>query len=155
MIDDYFAKEHDQIQGWLFGWLYGLRPIVSHQTKACAWDALRGGLCKVFTRVSMKTTENSERQGRQARPVIEPDTSRLPVLEHKTAQPLVGPKAYCFNIHALPGIRNRDFSWNSQLPQPLHRLIGHQMQETRNNSFRSKTRNGILRQAKTGKHESW
>ena len=38
------------------------------------WDALRGGLSKgsepVFTRVAEKTTENSERLGRQARPGI-------------------------------------------------------------------------------------
>ena len=43
-----------------------------------------GGLSKgsypVFSRVSLKATENSERQGRQARPGFEPGTSRLPVL---------------------------------------------------------------------------
>ena len=34
--------------------------------------------------------ENSERLGRQARPGIEPDTSRPRVFERRTAQPLVG-----------------------------------------------------------------
>ena len=36
--------------------------------------------------------ENSERLGRQARLEIEPGISHLPVLKHRTAQPLVGPK---------------------------------------------------------------
>ena len=48
-----------------------------------------GGLSKgcepVFTRVSEKTTENSERIGRQARLGFEPGTSRLPVFR---AEPL-------------------------------------------------------------------
>ena len=52
-----------------------------------------GGLSKgsqpIFTRVSEKTTENSERLGRQARPGFEPGTFRLPVL-NVTAMPLVG-----------------------------------------------------------------
>ena len=57
---------------------------------ACGtWDyrgrALHGCLFKgsqpVFTQVSEKTTENSERLGRQARPRNEPGTSRLPVFE--------------------------------------------------------------------------
>ena len=39
--------------------------------------------------VSEKTTENSERLGRQVRPGFEPGTSRLPVLS-VTAEPLVG-----------------------------------------------------------------
>ena len=47
-------------------------------------SALRGSLFKrsqpIFIRVSEKTTENSERLSQQARPWIEPDTSRLPVL---------------------------------------------------------------------------
>ena len=48
-------------------------------------DALRGGLSKgtyaVFTRLLEITTQNSERLGQQARPGIEPGTSRLPVFE--------------------------------------------------------------------------
>ena len=43
----------------------------------------------VFTRVSEKTTENSEKLGQQARPGFEPGTSRLPVLS-VTAMPLAG-----------------------------------------------------------------
>ena len=47
-----------------------------------------GGLSKgcepVFTRVSEKTTENSERIGRQARLGFEPGTSRLPGLSATT-----------------------------------------------------------------------
>ena len=38
----------------------------------------------MFTRVSEKTTENSERLGRQARPRNEHGTSRLPIFEHST-----------------------------------------------------------------------
>ena len=53
-----------------------------------------GGLSKesysVFTQVSEKTTENSERLGRQARPGFETGTSRLPVLS-VTIPPLVRP----------------------------------------------------------------
>ena len=49
---------------------------------------LSKGSYPVFTRVSEKTTENSERLGRQARPGLEPGTSRLPVLSI-TAPPLV------------------------------------------------------------------
>ena len=53
-----------------------LRPIVSLGTQAYRWSALHGGLSKgsqpVFTRVSEKTIENSERLGRQARPGVEP-----------------------------------------------------------------------------------
>ena len=52
-----------------------------------------GGLSKgsytVFTRVSEKTMENSERLGRQARPGFEPGTSRLPV-SSVTTLPLIG-----------------------------------------------------------------
>ena len=66
-----------------------LRPIISNRIQAYRWDALSGGLSKgsqpVFTRVSEKTTENSERLGRQARPGFEPGTSRLPVLSVKNS----------------------------------------------------------------------
>ena len=52
-----------------------------------------GGLSKgsypVFTRVSEKTTENSERLGRQARLQIKPDIFRLPVF-NVTIPPLEG-----------------------------------------------------------------
>ena len=71
-----------------------LRPIISIRIQAYRWDALRGGLSKgsqpVFTRVSEKITENSERLGRQARPGLEPGSSRLPV-SSVTTLPLVGP----------------------------------------------------------------
>ena len=59
-------------------WDYG-------QLSACeTWvSALREDLSKgsypVPKRVSEKTTENSERLGRQVRPGFEPGTSRLPV----------------------------------------------------------------------------
>ena len=47
--------------------------------------------------------ENSERLRRQARPGIEPDTSRLPVfLKCKAAQPLVGPRTDSCNMHLYP-----------------------------------------------------
>ena len=39
-----------------------------------------------------KTTENFEWLGRQARPKVEPDISRLPVFERRIAQPLMGPR---------------------------------------------------------------
>ena len=77
-----------------------LRPIVSRRTQAYRWVALCGGLSKesqpVFTRVSEKTTENSERLGRQARPEFERGTSRLPVLSVRTPS-LVGP--ICFDVY--------------------------------------------------------
>ena len=61
-------------EDFLNGWLLVLRPIVSLGTKV--WSALRGGLSKglypVLTRVSEKTTENSERLSRQERPGFEP-----------------------------------------------------------------------------------
>ena len=54
---------------------------------------LRVGLSKgsqsVFKRVSEKSTENSKRLGRQARPRLESGTSRFPVLS-VTALPLMG-----------------------------------------------------------------
>ena len=59
-----------------------LRSIVSRGTQACGWSALR----EIFQRdpspqrVSEKTTENSERLGRQACSGIEPGTPRQPVL---------------------------------------------------------------------------
>ena len=52
-------------------------------------ESLSKGSYPVFTQVSEKTTENSERLGRQARPGFEPGTSRLPVLS-VTTPPLVG-----------------------------------------------------------------
>ena len=51
-----------------------------------------------------KPRKNSERLGRQARPGIEHCTSRLPVLKHRIAQPLVGPRTDSFSIHTLTGI---------------------------------------------------
>ena len=68
--------------------------------------------------------ENSERLGRQARPGIEPGTSRQPVLKRRIAQPLVGPRTDSIVIHVLPGIRTRDLWCSSGLPEPLHRLVG-------------------------------
>ena len=53
-------------------------------------------------RVSEKTTENSERLGRQARPGFEPGTSRLPVLS-VTAEPLVGPEYQGFDVTSRKG----------------------------------------------------
>ena len=46
----------------------------------------------VFMRVLYKTAENSEHMGRQARPGIEPSTSRLPAFERRYALPLVEPR---------------------------------------------------------------
>ena len=46
----------------------------------------------VFKRISEKTTEISKRLGRQARPGVEPGTSRFQVFECRIAQPLAGPK---------------------------------------------------------------
>ena len=91
------------------------------------WGALRGDLSKgsepVFTRVSKKTTENSECLGPQARPGTEPGTSRLPVLKRRTAQPLVGPRTESFNIYALPGIRTRDIWCSFELQGFISRKI--------------------------------
>ena len=47
--------------------------------------------------------ENSERLGRQARSGIEPGTSRLPVLNRRKVQQLMGANDGQFNMHALPG----------------------------------------------------
>ena len=52
---------------------------------------LSKGSYPVITQVSEKTTENSERLGRQAWPGFEPSTSRLSVLS-VTTSPLVGRK---------------------------------------------------------------
>ena len=53
-------------------------------------EGLSKGSQPVFTRVSEKSTENSERLGRKARAGFEPGTSLLPVLS-VTAVPVVGP----------------------------------------------------------------
>ena len=45
--------------------------------------------------------ENSERLGRQG---IEPSTSRLPVSERSTAQPLVGPRTNSLTSMPYPGL---------------------------------------------------
>ena len=85
-----------------------VRQIVSLGTEAFGWRVLRGGLSKgyqpVFMRVSEKTTGNSERLDRQARPGIEPGTSRLPVY----SAAIGGGKDGQFDVHALPGIRTQD-----------------------------------------------
>ena len=49
---------------------------------------------------SEKTTENSERLGQQARPMIETGTSCLIILESRTAHPLVGP--WADNLTSMP-----------------------------------------------------
>ena len=58
----------------------GLSPLSACGTWDYRWIALRGGVSKgsypVFTRVLEKTTENSEQLVRQARPGLEPGTSR-------------------------------------------------------------------------------
>ena len=54
-------------------------------------------------RVSEKNIENFERLGRQARPRIEPDTSRLPVYESCTTLPLVGPRTNSLTSMPYPG----------------------------------------------------
>ena len=60
--------------------------------------------------------EKSERIGRQARLGIELDTSRLPVLKHKTAQPLVGPRTDSFNILSYPGFEPGTFGAAAGFP---------------------------------------
>ena len=78
--------------GWLVGYkanysLVGPGPIGGMPSV--------GGLSKrslpVFTRVLEKTTEKSERLGRQMRPGFEPGTSRFPVLS-TTTPPFGGAK---------------------------------------------------------------
>ena len=64
----------------------------------------------------MKTTENSEQLGRQVRPGIEPGTSRLPVLERRTAQTLVGPKADNLTSMSYPGSEPGTFSAAAGFP---------------------------------------
>ena len=51
-------------------------------------------------RVLEKTTKNSERLGRQVRPGNEPGKSCLPVFEHRSAQPLLGPRTD--NLISMP-----------------------------------------------------
>ena len=65
--------------------------------------------CHPWGEISEKTTESSERLGRQARPGIEPGTSRLPVFEREA-------KDGQLDIHALPGIRTRNLWYSSRLP---------------------------------------
>ena len=60
-------------------------------------------------RVSEKTTESSERLSRQPRPWIEPGTSNLPVLEHRIAQPLVGPRTDSLTSMPYPGFEPGTF----------------------------------------------
>ena len=56
-----------QSQFFVLGWVVGLKPIVRTQDLGLRGSALRGSLSKVsypiFTRVSEKTTGNSERLG--------------------------------------------------------------------------------------------
>ena len=80
--------------GWLVGCrckancsLVGPEPIGEFPP----WGRGSKGSESVFTRVSEKTTENSEQLGGQAQPGIESDTSRLPVLS-ATTLPLVWPE---------------------------------------------------------------
>ena len=88
------------------------------------WDALRGGGClakrvyPMFTRVSEKTTENSEWLGRQERLGIEPDTSRLPVLVRRITQPLVGSRTD--NLTSMPyrGFKPATFGAAAGFPNP-------------------------------------
>ena len=60
--------------------------LSAYGTWAYGRSTLRGDLSKgqysVFMQVSEKTTENSERLGRQARQGFEPGSSRLPALGH-------------------------------------------------------------------------
>ena len=72
----------------------GMSPIVRFwdlglQMECRPWGVFSKGSQPVFARVSEKTTENSDRLGRQARPEFEPGNSRFPVLS-VTAVPLVG-----------------------------------------------------------------
>ena len=112
-----YRESHFCMTGWLVG-------FKSNFAACGTWDyrgyVLLGGLSKgsylVFTRVSEKTTENSERLCRQTRPDIAPRTSRLPVLKRRIGQPLVGPRTDSIDIHALPGIRTQDLWCGSRLP---------------------------------------
>ena len=66
-------------------------PVVHMWKLGLRGSALRMGLSKgflpVFTRVSEKITENSQRLIRQVQPGIEPDTSHLPVLRLEALGP--------------------------------------------------------------------
>ena len=53
--------------------------------------------------------ENSEQLSRQARQGIEPGTSRLTVLKHITAQPLVGPRTEVLTSMRYPGFEPETF----------------------------------------------
>ena len=55
----------------------------THRVEGLPWGLSKGSQ-PVFTRVLEKTTENTERLGRQARPGFEPSTSHLPVLSATT-----------------------------------------------------------------------
>ena len=70
----------------------------------------------VFTRVSEKTMENSERLGRQARLGIEPGTSRLPVFERRTTQPLEGPRTD--SLTSMPLVQQLVFPAIAPLGRP-------------------------------------
>ena len=121
-----------------------LRTIVSLGTQACRWSALRGGLSKgsqpVFTRVSEKTTENSERLDRQARPRIEPGTSRLPVFERShwwgQKRSVSHP---CFTRNSSPGLLK------SKLASLTSTSLG-QISSQINNIYKCKTVSRLIMQ---------
>ena len=124
----YFLKKNFENQPY-FLLLQVLRPIVSRGTQAYGWSAFLGGGClskesqPEFTRVSKKTTENSEQLGRQARPKIEPGTSRLPNFQRRAAQPLVRTKTDSLTSIPYPGFEPGTFGAAAGSPnhycQPL------------------------------------
>ena len=58
-----------------------------------------------FTRVSKKSTKNSERIGRQARPEIEHGNSRLQAFQRRTTQPLLEPSTDTLTSIPQPGFK--------------------------------------------------
>ena len=87
----------------MVGWLQVLSSIVLLGTQIYGRSLLREGLSKGSQPLfSEKTTENSERIDRQARPGFEPGTCCLPVLS-VTIPPLVGPIIKRKNLNILEG----------------------------------------------------
>ena len=65
-----------------------------------------------------KTMGNSERLGGQARPGIEPSTSRVPVLVRRSTQPLMGPRME--NLTFMPLLGFKPGTFRAAVSSPNH-----------------------------------
>ena len=92
-LKPYKSNEMKAEEGVVGRLVVSLSPIIrlwdlGLQVECPPWGSCKGSQ-PVFPRVSEKTTDNSERLGRQARPGFEPGTSRLPVLSVTAVPPSI------------------------------------------------------------------